>query len=437
MERTKYKELLKWKADINRKPLVLEGARQVGKTFLVKQFGKKEYKNFVYLNFEQSKDLQLLFKGNLIPKEIINKIALFIGKKIVSNNTLLFFDEIQVVPDAITSLKYFYEYAPEFHIISAGSLLGVQVGKNVSFPVGKVNFLKLNPFSFSEYLLAFGEELLLEELLQKTKANAFSELIHNKLNKLLKEYLFLGGMPEVLQNYKNNKDIAQARKIQNEILEAYKRDFSKYTNKGQAVRTQAAWHSIPYQLAKENKKFQYATIQKRARAKFFEESIEWLKSAGLVHIVYNVSKPKLPLGGYANLQKFKIYLLDCGLLGAMLNISSAIIIQPNQLYTEFNGAFIENFVAMQFVANGEKESFYWTSTSDAEVDFVLQKENDIYPIEVKSGLSKNLKSIRSYQEKFKPKKIIRFSPRNYMQDNDFINIPLYGLMSFWDILLDE
>jgi len=431
MKRTLYKKLLVWKNNKNRKPLLLQGARQVGKTYLINQFGNNEYSNYIYLNFEENPNLVTLFKDELSPEKIINNISLFIGRKIISKDTLLFFDEIQTVQEVLTSLKYFCEQAPEYHVIAAGSLLGVSIGKKNSFPVGKVNFMKLYPMSFIEYLTAFGDELLAENLININTIEALPEVLHNKLLKHLKNYLYLGGMPEVLQNYLDNRDIVTVRKIQNEILEAFNRDFSKYTDKTQAIKTSELWHSIPRQLAKENKKFKYSDIRKNSRATMFGQSIEWLKKAGLINLAYNISVPKLPLSGYADFLKFKIYLLDTGLLGAMLNLSSRIIVEPGKFFSEYNGAFIENFVAAELIASGNEELYYWTSKSDAEVDFIIQKENNIYPIEVKSGTSRNLKSLRSYDEKYKPKLIFRTSPRNFMQSENFINIPLYSVFKFY------
>ena len=425
MKRTLYKRLLLWKNSRNRKPLLLQGARQVGKTYLVDEFGHNEYSSFIYLNFEQDPDLKTLFTGSLNPQNIIKNISLYIGQKITSDDTLIFFDEIQVVQEVLTSLKYFYEQTPDYHIISAGSLLGVSVGKQSSFPVGKVNFMTMYPMNFTEYLTAFGEELLTEKLMNTKTVEALPEILHEKLLNQLKMYLYLGGMPEVLQDYLDNEDIASVREIQNEILKAFQRDFSKYTEKSQAIKTSELWQSIPYQLAKENKKFKYSNVRKRARAATFEQTIEWLKKAGLIHIVYQINAPKLPLSGYADYSKFKVYLLDTGLLGAMLNLSSDIIRKPTELFSEYKGAFIENFVTTELVASEISDLFYWTSKSDAEVDFVVQSGNQIYPIEVKSGLSRNLKSIRSYAQKYKPKYIFRISSRNFIRDNDFINIPLY------------
>ncbi len=427
MERTIYKDLLAWKSKSNLKPLLLQGARQVGKTYLISEFGKNEYTNYIYLNFEQNPELKTLFAENLSSQTIINNISLYLGKKITSDNTLIFFDEIQTIPEALTSLKYFHEQSPEFHIIAAGSLLGISVGKQSSFPVGKVNFMTLYSMTFMEYLLACNEQLIIEQLNNIQFIESLPNIIHDKLINHLKIYLFLGGMPEVLQSYINDKDIALARSIQKDILNAYERDFSKYTDKSQAIKTSELWQSIPYQLAKENKKFKYSEVRKKARSSTFEQTLEWLKKAGLINMAYNISAPKIPLAGYTDYSKFKIYLLDTGLLGAMLNLSPEIIIKPTKLFLEYNGAFIENFVASELVSSVNKELFYWTSKSDAEVDFIIQLENDLYPLEVKSGTSRNLKSLRSYAEKYKPKHILRTSPRNYIQSKEFINIPLYAI----------
>ncbi len=426
MKRYAYKKLLSWKKDQRRKPLLLQGARQVGKTYLVEAFGSEEYGNFVKFNFEQDPSLGELFKKNLKPENIIENLSLYLGKKISSKNTLLFFDEIQVVPEVLTSLKYFYEEASEYHIIAAGSLLGVSVAKESSFPVGKVNFMTLHPMSFCEYLIAFGEELSAENLQAKEDLEPLFDIMHENLLSHLKMYLYLGGMPEVLQEYKTSRDIVLVRKIQEEILEAYTRDFSKYSGKLQAIKTSEFWHSIPRQLAKENKKFKYNEARKNARASTFEQTIVWLQKAGLINVVYNVSTPKLPLSGYADHSKFKVYLLDSGLLGAMLNVSSDIIIKSNTLFSEYNGAFIENYVASELVSTGVKNLHYWTSKSDAEVDFILQQNNTIIPLEVKSGLNRNIKSLRSYADKYQPQKIYRTSPRNFTQDGSFVNIPLYA-----------
>lgn len=437
MKRKLYQELVLWKKDKKRKPLLLQGARQVGKTYLINEFAKNEYENYIYLNFEQNTELTSLFSENLNPKHIIQNIGLYFGYKIDAIDTLIFFDEIQISPRALTSLKYFQEQASEFHIVAAGSLLGVSVGKNSSFPVGKVNFKTLYPMSFEEYLSAYNETILVQYLKTKKNFTPLAEIIHQKLHTHLKMYLYLGGMPEVLQNYLDEKDITAARKIQNEILEAYTRDFSKYTDKTQSIKTAELWQSIPYQLAKENKKFKYSEIRKRARASTFELTIEWLKNAGLIHLTYNISVPKLPLSGYANGSKFKIYLLDTGLLGAMLNLSSEVIIKANNLFFEYNGAFIENFVANELKSSGEKNLFYWSSKSDAEVDYILSLNDNIYPIEVKSGMNRNIKSLRSYAQKYNPELLCRISPRNFYQEKNFVNFPLYATFLLKQLIKEE
>ena len=427
MNRELYNSLLSWKKSKNRKPLLLQGARQVGKTYLINQFGKNEYQNFISLNFEENPGLTTLFEKELSPKVIIENIGLYLGHKISSDNTLLFFDEIQAAPKVLTSLKYFYEQAEEFHIIAAGSLLGVSVGKQTPFPVGKVNFLRLYPLTFLEYLNAFDEGLIADKLINITSIEQFPDAIHDKLLKHLKIYMFLGGMPEVLQDYYKNRDISASRQIQNDILEAYSKDFSKYSDKTQAIKTSEVWNSIPNQLAKENKKFKYSDVKKRTRASTYQQTIEWLKSAGLINIAYQISVPKLPLSGYMDITKFKVYLLDTGLLGAMLNLAPEIIIDPNNLFREYNGAFTENFVATQLVSKSIENLYYWTSRSEAEVDFIIQKENEILPIEVKSGFGKNIKSLRSYADKYNPKRLYRLSPRNFDKSDNFINVPLYAV----------
>ncbi len=434
MKRCLYKELLKWKNNKNRKPLLLQGARQVGKTWLVNQFGKKEYEHFIVLNFEQTPGLLTIFENNLSPDTIIENISLYTGKNISPENTLIFFDEIQAAPQAITSLKYFNESAPEYHIIAAGSLLGVSVGKNHSFPVGKVNFLTMYPMNFVEFLQAMNENPLAEKLIKLSVVKPFPEVIHKKLLNYYKLYLFIGGMPEIVADYAEKKDVESVRKIQLEILQAYKRDFSKYATPQQAVKTSEVWQSIPFQLARENKKFKYGDVRKNARSAYYETTIEWLKGAGLVNIAYNVTVPKLPVSGYADYSKFKLYLHDTGLLGAMLNLSSRTIISPEDIYKEYNGAFVENYVAQELAAKGYKPLFYWTSKSDAEVDFVLQFGDKIYPLEVKSGTSLNTKSLKSYADKYHPEMVVRTSPRNFIGSGNFINVPLYAVGSIENFL---
>ena len=428
MKRSLYKELLLWKNRNNRKPLLLEGARQVGKTYLLKEFADKEYGDCAYFNFEKTPELDSLFTSSLDSSSIIKSLELFIGRKIDPDSTLIFFDEIQASPRAVTSLKYFYEESPKYHVVAAGSLLGVSVSRLSSFPVGKVNFMMLYPLSFFEYLSAVKENLLIELIEGKNDFLQIQNIIHEKLLDHYKKYLFLGGMPEVVQNFIVNDDIVEVRKIQKEILHAYKRDFSKYTTASEAIKISEIWNSIPVQLAKENKKFKYNDVVKNGRSSKFESAIEWLKKAGLVYTVNNLKLPKLPLSGYVDNSKFKLYMLDSGLLGAMLNIHSSLIVKGNNLFSEYNGAFIENYTAVELIKSGFEELFYWTSKFDAELDFVVSnEENIIIPIEVKSGMSKQKKSLRVYAEKYNPEFLVRLSPRNFVRDDKFINIPLYAV----------
>lgn len=428
MERSLYKELLHWKNRKNRKPLLLEGARQVGKTYLLKEFADREFRDCAYFNFEKTPELDPLFESSLDSGSIIKSLELFIGRKIDPDSTLIFFDEIQASPRAVTSLKYFYEESPGYHVVSAGSLLGVSVSRISSFPVGKVNFMMLYPLSFFEYLSAVKENLLIEFLEKKDNYLQIENIIHEKLLKHYKMYLFLGGMPEVVQSYTVNNDIIEVRNIQNEILNAYKRDFSKYTTASEAIRISEIWNSIPLQLARENKKFKYTDAVKGGRYSKFESAIEWLKKAGLVYISNNLKTSKLPLSGYVDRSKFKLFILDSGLLGAMLNIHSSLIVRGNDLFSEYNGAFIENYAAAELIKAGFGELFYWTSKFEAEVDFVISNnENAVVPVEVKSGMSKQKKSLKIYSEKYNPEIMVRLSPRNFIREGKFINIPLYAV----------
>jgi len=435
MKRKAYYDLMEWKKSSNRKPLLLQGARQVGKTYIVDQFAKNEYSEYFYFNFEKTPELIPLFAESLEPQIIIAKLGIFLGRKINSKNTLIFFDEIQISPRTITSLKYFCEEAPEYHIIAAGSLLGVSVGKESSFPVGKVSFMNMYPMSFIEFLHAYNDEPL-SDLISEGKLDEIGEVFHNKLTEKLKLYLYLGGMPEVLQSYLVNQDIAKAREIQKEIIRAYNNDFSKYTDSNQAVKTAEVWNSIPYQLSKENKKFKFGDVSKNARSSSYGLTITWLKNAGLIYPAYNVSVPKIPLSGYSDKSKFKLYMLDSGLLGAMLGLTSDTILKPDELFMEYNGAFIENFVASELINSDCEELFYWSSEGKAEVDFLLRTGKLIFPLEVKSGSSKNLKSLRVYEGLYKPDRVIRISPRIFSREKEFINIPLYAVSSVKKIIKD-
>lgn len=426
MKRNLINELIQWKNSSRRKPLLLQGARQVGKTYLLKEFGNSQYENLFYFNFEENEEISNIFQKNLSPANILEQLSAFSAQKINTEKGLIFFDEIQLCPKAITSLKYFYEDRPDIHIVAAGSLLGVTLGKKISFPVGKVNFKTLYPLNFKEFLLATDESEILKTLNRLESINAIPEILHNKLIELYKKYLFIGGMPEVVNYYCLNRDFEGTREIQKEILESYKRDFSKYADSNETIKITEIWNGIPRVLSKENKKFSYSEIKKGSRASQYRSAIEWLKGAGLIYIVNNCTKAALPLNGYMKENKFKIFLFDTGLLGAMLNIHSRVLISQDKIFSEYQGAFIENYSATELKSNGFDQLFYWTSKSDAEVDFIIDFENNIIPIEVKSGMNRNIKSLRSFSDKYNPKYIFRISPRNFIINNDFVNIPLYA-----------
>lgn len=433
MERTAYQALKTWKGSQLRKPLVVQGARQVGKTYLIKSFGEKEYQHILYLNFEENPELNKLFEGDLNPEKLVQHISAFTAKQVTAGATLLFFDEIQACPKALTSLKYFYEQAPEQHVIAAGSLLGVSVGKATSFPVGKVHFLHLYPLSFFEFLIAQKEEILISTVFDNKPIEALPEILHNKLTDLLRLFFYTGGMPEVVATYLRTKDLLLVRELQKDILQAYERDFSKYTSPTEAIRVSEIWKSIPAQLARENKKFKYSEVRKGGRASQFESVVEWLRSAGLLYVSNCVTTAKLPISGFMDQSRFKVYCLDCGLLGAMLNIPPRNAVLDETIFSEYNGAFTENFVATELAQKTENKLAYWLSDGVAEVDLLVEHNQKILPLEVKSGMKRNIKSLWIYEEKFKPEYIFRCSPRNFEKNGKFLNIPLYAIGRFPEI----
>lgn len=433
MERTAYQSLKSWKSSQLRKPLVVQGARQVGKTYLIKSFGENEYLNTLYLNLEENPELKKLFEGDLDPKKLVQQISAYTAKTVTAGTTLLFFDEIQVCPRALTSLKYFYEQAPEQHVIAAGSLLGVSVGKATSFPVGKVHFLHLYPLSFFEFLIAQNEDLLISTLLDNKPIEAIPEILHNKLTDLLRLFYYTGGMPEVVSTYLRTQDLLLVRELQKDILQAYERDFSKYTSPTESIRVSEIWRSIPAQLARENKKFKYSEVRKGGRGAQFESAVKWLRSAGILYVSNCVTTAKLPISGFMDTSRFKVYCLDCGLLGAMLNIPPKNAVLDKTIFSEYNGAFTENFVATELVPKTENKLAYWLSDGVAEVDFLVEYDQKILPLEVKSGMKRNIKSLWIYEQKFKPEYIFRCSPRNFERNGKFINIPLYAIERFPEI----
>lgn len=424
MTRQIMSQLQAWKVKKNRKPLILKGARQVGKTYSLKAFGQENYDQVIYLNFETQLGLHSLFKEGLEPTEILHLISLDQGTKIVPETMLLIFDEVQACPEALNSLKYFYEKAPEYHIAAAGSLLGVKLAHTAGFPVGKVDFLTLYPMSFNEFLTAIGETPLVDYLDSLHTITPLPEIIHNKLNKLFKHYLYIGGMPEAVAHYAENQDILAVRGIQNNILAAYELDFSKHAPKNEIMRISQVWQSLPAQLAKENRKFIYSVIRKGARAKEFEIALQWLIEAGLLNKVTLSNKPCLPLQAYAKFEYFKVYLLDVGLLGASVNLPARLLAHEEKILEEFSGILAENYVA-QALLPFQPSLFYWTSEGEAELDFLLQYEDKIYPIEVKSGSSTRKKSLLVYTKKYQPDLLIRLSTLNLKKDGDLLNCPLY------------
>lgn len=424
MERDLMLDLIQWKNKSNRKPLILKGARQVGKTWLMKEFGKKYYKYTAYVNFDNNERMKEIFESDYDIQRILMAINIETGVKLLPAETLIIFDEIQEAPRALASLKYFYENAPEYSIIAAGSLLGVAIHKGVSFPVGKVDSLELNPLSYREFLKAVGEEGLVK-LLQSKDYSLISSF-KDKYIEWLKKYYYIGGMPEVVGNFLNNKDFYEVRYIQKQIIEMYENDFSKHTPDNELPRIRMVWNSIPMQLAKENKKFFFGKIKEGARAKDFELAIEWLLDCGLIKKVYKVMKPNMPLKAYMDFSSFKLYLLDVGLLGALSDLDAKTIIDGNLIFTEFKGALTEQYVLQQLIADTSYKPYYFTENkSEGEIDFIIQKGSQIVPIEVKAEENLKAKSLKVYCEKYQPAEAIRTSMSDYREQSRLTNIPLY------------
>ena len=425
MYRSHINKLINWKLDKNKMPLVFLGARQVGKTYLLQEFGKQEYRQVVYINFERSEEMQDTFLHDLDPKRLIRAFEFHSGLKITPEDTLIILDEIQAAPRGITSLKYFCEETPEYQIIAAGSLLGIKLHPNESFPVGKVNYMHLHPMSFYEFLLAMGEENGIARILREKRWD-FIPTFSEKFKEYLKYYFYVGGMPKAVTAFAQQNDWQKVRRIQNEILNAYKDDFSKHAPKDVVPRINMVWDSIPAQLSKENKKFIYGVMKEGARAKDFEVAIQWLTDAGLLHKVYNLSKPGLPLNAYQQLSVFKLYHNDLGLLGAMSNLKAKTLIDGNTLFTEHKGALTEQFVFQQLHLIEDLPVYYFSPDSHLEIDFVIQNEDDeVIPIEVKAEENLKAKSLRTYCDKYKNERAIRTSLSDYRQESWMTNVPLY------------
>lgn len=436
MNRVQLKELLKWKDSPRRKPLIIRGARQVGKTWLMKEFGSSAYEKIAYVNFESNKQLKDLFKDDFDIQRILLAIQIETGIAIEPNNTLIIFDEIQEAPGALTSLKYFQENAPSYHIVSAGSLLGVALAQSTSFPVGKVEFMDLYPLSYLEFLDALGESPL-KSLLESADwkmINAFK----TKYIQLLKQYYYIGGMPEAVNSFRNNRDMEEVRTIQQQILISYEQDFSKHAPVEIVPRIRMLWNGILAQLAKENKKFIYGALRQGARSKDYELALSWLIDCGLIHKINRVNKPGIPLKAYIDNDAFKLFIVDIGLLGAMGNLDVKTILVGNSIFEEFKGALTEQYVLQQLLQTRDMAINYWSAASaTAEIDFLIQYAGQVVPIEVKAAENLQAKSLRSFNDKYLPKISVRTSMSDYREEDWLVNIPLYGISELGQMLAQK
>lgn len=433
MKRDLTKELKRWKSKPIRKPLIIQGARQVGKTWLMKEFGENEYAQTAYVNFEGSKLLKTLFEDNFDIQRIITALQIETGVQIDPKNTLIIFDEIQEADGAITSLKYFHENAPEYHILAAGSLLGVALQNRTSFPVGKVEFLKLFPLNFSEFLMAMDQQPLLDLL--NGKDWVLIKSFREKYIQLLKQYYFIGGMPEVVLSYSKGEDYKEVRHIQKQILSAYEQDFSKHAPYSIVPRIRLLWNAIPSQLAKENKKFIYNAVKSGSRAKEYEIALSWLIDCGLIHKVCQVSKPGIPLKAYEDYGVFKLFIVDVGLLAAMGDIDVKTLLDGNAIFEEFKGALTEQYVLQQLKVLDDLSVYYWaTKRAISEIDFLVQVSGQVIPIEVKAEENLQAKSLKTYCQKFAPKTAIRSSMSDFRKDDWLTNLPLYAISKLVDVV---
>lgn len=426
MQRKILQSLQNWKQNPNRKPLIIQGARQVGKTWAMKHFGEKSFEQVAYINFDNNSRMKTLFSGDYDINRLILGLKIESGVDIQAHNTLIIFDEVQEVPQALSSLKYFYENAPEFYIVSAESLLGVSLHHQVSFPVGKVDFLPLYPMDFHEFLRAMGKQDLVELL--NLKDWSLISAMKSRYIELLRQYYFVGGMPEAVKVFIETQNVDAVRQVQKNLLMAYEQDFSKHIRDGQTVqKVRSIWHAIPEQLAKENKKFIYANLQKGARSKDYEIALQWLKDSGLVHSVPRIKKPHLPLSAYQD-NAFKLYGLDIGLLSAQSHLDASVLLDGSRIFSEFKGALTEQYVLQQLIANQDNPVFYWaTEKGTAEVDFVVQQKQAVIPIEVKAEENLKAKSLKVYVEQFQPEYALRFSMADYREQDWLVNVPLYGV----------
>lgn len=426
MYRCAIESLYKWKESKYRKPLIIEGARQVGKTWLMKEFGRSAYKDTVYINFDSNTKMAELFATDLDTERLIFGLELYTGRKIDAANTLIIFDEVQEVPRALSSLKYFCENAPQYHIVCAGSLLGIALHQGTSFPVGKVDFLKLYPLSFQEFLMAVGKKQF-ADLLKKRDFPMITGFKQTYIE-ALKQYYFVGGMPEVVLHFSENKDFNEVREIQKRILAAYEQDFSKHAPNEIVPRIRMLWNSIPSQLAKENRKFIYGLVREGGRAKDYEAAIMWLSDCGLVHKVSRVSMPNLPLKAYEDLKAFKLFLVDVGLLGCMVGLKQSVLLEGNNLFVEFKGALTEQYVMQQLATISSLNIYYYTNDrGSCEIDFVIDNGETVIPVEVKAEVNLRAKSLKTYKEKFHPEVSVRTSMSDFHREEWLVNLPLYAI----------
>ena len=426
MYRIAIEKLYKWKNSKRRKPLIIEGARQVGKTWLMKEFGKQAYADTVYINFDSNSRMADLFSADLDTDRLIMGLELYAGRKINPENTLLIFDEVQEVPRALASLKYFYENAPQYHIVCAGSLLGIALHQGTSFPVGKVDFLKLYPLSFSEFLMATGNERF-AELLKNQDYEMITSFKQTYID-ALKHYYFVGGMPEAVQSFAESKDFNEVRAIQKRNLAAYEQDFSKHAPNEIVPKIRMLWNSIPAQLARENKKFIYGLVREGGRAREYETAIMWLSDCGLVHKVSRVNAAGIPLKAYEDLKAFKLFIVDVGLLGCMTGLRQRTLLDGDDLFVEFKGALTEQYVCQQLKTIEDLGIYYYTNDrGSCEIDFVVDTGEQIVPIEVKAETNLRAKSLKTYRERFEPELSVRTSMADYKKEDWLLNLPLYAI----------
>lgn len=433
MQRNLLNDLVKWKSSSRRKPLIIEGARQVGKTWIMKEFGRTAYKDTAYINFDANRQMEQLFTPDLDVRRILLGLEIYIGRKIIPGETLIIFDEIQEVPLALSALKYFQENASEYHIVCAGSLLGIALHGGTSFPVGKVDFLQLYPLSYGEFLRAIGKEQY-ADLLEQRDFKMITSFKQTYID-LLRQYYYVGGMPEVVSHFAENQDFNVVREIQKEILSAYEQDFSKHAPNEIVPKIRMVWSSIPSQLAKENKKFLYGLVREGGRAKDYETAIMWLADCGLVHKVSRVNGSGLPLKAYEDLKAFKLFLVDVGLLGCMTRVSRRTLLDGNELFNQFKGALTEQFVCQELQTQRGLSCYYYTNErGNCEIDFVVDNGDVVTPLEAKAETNLKAKSLRSYREKFSPVLSLRCSMADYKQEENLLNLPLYCIGEVEQIL---